>query len=557
MNEHIETVIIGAGQAGLSTAYHLRASAAATASSSTATRRVGDNWRQQWDTLRLYTPAKYDGLPGLPFPADPWSFPGKDEVADYLESLRPARRPAGAHRAPASSARPRPDGRLRPATPATGTHHLRQRRGRHRHLRADAAASRVRRRPRPVDPAAALAASTAGPASSQPGPVLVVGASHSGCDIAYEARGDAPDHALRAATAARSRSGSSQRGPALIWSRCSLFAWRHVLTRRTPIGRKEMQRGPLPRRPDAPGQARGPRRARRRAARGPGDRRPATACRCSTTARVAGRGATSSGAPASGRSSTGSTCRSSARTAGRGSTAASSTRCPACSSAACRSSTRSARWCFLGVGRDAEYVARRIDRAARLPRGRSPRRTQADACSPRVSSRERRTSMGVVDDLARAREAYERRDWVAAYDTLVSAPTSTAMQPDDLARLATAAYLARPTRTTASGASSAPTRLHLDARRDPAAAVRCAFWLAMVLLHQRRDGGRRRLGRRGPSGCSTTSRSDVVERGYLLIHGMFRALFGGDHEQRAASSPCEVADFGAPLRRPRPARAPG
>jgi putative flavoprotein involved in K+ transport len=36
--------------------------------------------------LRLYSPARYDGLPGLPFPAEPWSFPGKDEVADYLDS---------------------------------------------------------------------------------------------------------------------------------------------------------------------------------------------------------------------------------------------------------------------------------------------------------------------------------------------------------------------------------------------------------------------------------------------------------------------------------------
>ena len=48
--------------------------------------RVGDQWRAQWDTLRLYTPAKYDGLPGLPFPGDRWNYPAKDEVADYLES---------------------------------------------------------------------------------------------------------------------------------------------------------------------------------------------------------------------------------------------------------------------------------------------------------------------------------------------------------------------------------------------------------------------------------------------------------------------------------------
>ena len=52
-----------------------------------ANARVGDNWRQQWDSdsLRLYTPAKYDGLPGLPFPATRWHCPQKDEVGDYLE----------------------------------------------------------------------------------------------------------------------------------------------------------------------------------------------------------------------------------------------------------------------------------------------------------------------------------------------------------------------------------------------------------------------------------------------------------------------------------------
>ena len=83
--QHIETVIVGGGQAGLSTAYHLtRRGRECLVLDRNA--RVGDNWRQQWDTLRLYTPAKYDGLPGFPFPADPWEFPQKDQVADYLES---------------------------------------------------------------------------------------------------------------------------------------------------------------------------------------------------------------------------------------------------------------------------------------------------------------------------------------------------------------------------------------------------------------------------------------------------------------------------------------
>jgi putative flavoprotein involved in K+ transport len=51
-----------------------------------ANQRIGDPWRTRWDSLRLFTPARYDGLPGWPFPAPAWSFPTKDEMADYLEA---------------------------------------------------------------------------------------------------------------------------------------------------------------------------------------------------------------------------------------------------------------------------------------------------------------------------------------------------------------------------------------------------------------------------------------------------------------------------------------
>ena len=48
--------------------------------------RIGDGWRRQWDSLRLYSPARFDALPGLRFPAAAWSFPTKDDVAAYLEA---------------------------------------------------------------------------------------------------------------------------------------------------------------------------------------------------------------------------------------------------------------------------------------------------------------------------------------------------------------------------------------------------------------------------------------------------------------------------------------
>ena len=84
-SERVETVIIGGGQAGLATGYQL-ATRGLPFVILDANERIGDGWRKRWDSLRLFTPARYDGLPGWPFPAPAWSFPNKDEVADYLEA---------------------------------------------------------------------------------------------------------------------------------------------------------------------------------------------------------------------------------------------------------------------------------------------------------------------------------------------------------------------------------------------------------------------------------------------------------------------------------------
>ena len=81
----IETVIIGGGQAGLAMGYHL-ARRRRPFVILDANARIGDTWRTRWDSLRLFTPAMYDGLPGMPFPAPAWSFPTRDEFADYLEA---------------------------------------------------------------------------------------------------------------------------------------------------------------------------------------------------------------------------------------------------------------------------------------------------------------------------------------------------------------------------------------------------------------------------------------------------------------------------------------
>ena len=66
--KHIETIVIGGGQAGLSVGYFLSQRRAQFAILD-ASQRVGDAWRNRWDSLRLFTPARFDGLAGMPFPS--------------------------------------------------------------------------------------------------------------------------------------------------------------------------------------------------------------------------------------------------------------------------------------------------------------------------------------------------------------------------------------------------------------------------------------------------------------------------------------------------------
>ena len=79
--------MIGGGQAGLPSAITWRAPELRFVILD-AHERVGDSWRKRWDSLRLFTPAKFDGLDGMPFPAPANYFPTKDEMADYLEATR-------------------------------------------------------------------------------------------------------------------------------------------------------------------------------------------------------------------------------------------------------------------------------------------------------------------------------------------------------------------------------------------------------------------------------------------------------------------------------------
>jgi putative flavoprotein involved in K+ transport len=82
--ERFDTLVIGGGQAGLATGHHLAARDVDFMILSDEA-RLGDNWRRRWDSLRLFTPARYSGLPGMPFPAPSDHLADRDEVADYLE----------------------------------------------------------------------------------------------------------------------------------------------------------------------------------------------------------------------------------------------------------------------------------------------------------------------------------------------------------------------------------------------------------------------------------------------------------------------------------------
>ena len=83
MNDRREVIVVGAGQAGLAMAYFL-ARQGRSLTILEAAEEPAAAWRERWDSLKLFTPARYDSLPGLAFPGDPWNYPGRDEVVAYL-----------------------------------------------------------------------------------------------------------------------------------------------------------------------------------------------------------------------------------------------------------------------------------------------------------------------------------------------------------------------------------------------------------------------------------------------------------------------------------------
>ena len=229
--ESFDTVIVGGGQAGLATGYHLKRSGRSFVILD-ASARIGDPWRNRWDSLRLYSPASHDGLPGLRFPAKRTSYPTAHEMADYLESY------AAQFELPVRSGCA-----VDMLTKDDGRYVLRVG---DRRLLADnvVVATGVMQKPHApsfapeLDPRVRQLHSNdyRNLSQLQDGPVLVVGASHSGSDIAYEAASRHDTILSGVDTGQIPVRVDTRRGR--MGFRLLFFAGSHLLTMDTPIGRK-------------------------------------------------------------------------------------------------------------------------------------------------------------------------------------------------------------------------------------------------------------------------------------------------------------------------------
>lgn len=85
VTEGVDVLVIGGGQAGLAMGYFL-AERGLSFVIADANPEVGHMWRSRWQSLKLFTAGQYNNLPGMRFPADPDTYPGKDAVADFLKA---------------------------------------------------------------------------------------------------------------------------------------------------------------------------------------------------------------------------------------------------------------------------------------------------------------------------------------------------------------------------------------------------------------------------------------------------------------------------------------
>ena len=232
MDHAHETVIIGGGQSGLAAAHHLARRGVDTVLLE-ASDRIGELWRSRWDSLRLYSPAKYDTLPGMRMNMPGYRFPSGREMGDYLETY------AGVLEVPIRTGvtvtRVRADGDGYAVETSDGTIAARQvivATGGFQHPYVPDAAKEL-------DPAIRQIHSVdyRRPDQLADGPVLVVGLSHSGADIAHEAA-LAGHRTIVAGTAHGQIPFPINSRRARVALPILRFLAFNVLTLRTPIGRK-------------------------------------------------------------------------------------------------------------------------------------------------------------------------------------------------------------------------------------------------------------------------------------------------------------------------------
>jgi putative flavoprotein involved in K+ transport len=226
--EHFEVVVVGAGQAGLAVGYHL-ARRGVRFVILDAGGRIGDSWRNRWDSLLLFTPARIDGLPGMRFPGSAGLLPTKDAMADYLDAY------AKRFKLPVRS------GVVVGGLDRNDRHFVLTAGGLQIH--ADqvvvcTGANQVPRVPpfaKELDPEIVQlsAAQYRNPSRMKQGDVLVVGAGNSGAEVALEA---AKDHQTWLS------GRSTGRVSPAVFSRPFWWLASNLITRNTPVGRKIVSR---------------------------------------------------------------------------------------------------------------------------------------------------------------------------------------------------------------------------------------------------------------------------------------------------------------------------
>jgi putative flavoprotein involved in K+ transport len=230
--ERFDTIVIGAGQAGLSAGYYLRQQERSFVLLD-AHDRIGDNWRERYDSLRLFTPAWATQLPGMAFPLKGLVNATKDQFADYLEAyaarfalpMRMGVRVDGLTREGDTYVVTAGERRFEAASVIVAS-------GAHRDPRTPALA-------RELDPLILQMHSSEyrNPSQLKEGGVLVVGAGNSGGDISLELAGSRPVW-LSGPDRGHIPVDIDRWFAAHVVFRIIRFVFVHVVTRRTPVGRR-------------------------------------------------------------------------------------------------------------------------------------------------------------------------------------------------------------------------------------------------------------------------------------------------------------------------------